>query len=99
MTQAKTWVGLDVHVSGTVAAVLDRDSGELRRRRLPGRGEEIAAFVAGLAGAGGVAYEGGATGFAVARGPPAGGGGFLGCAPGVVPRGARDRGKNRERDA
>ncbi len=25
--QAKTWVALDVHVSGTVAAVLDRESG------------------------------------------------------------------------
>jgi hypothetical protein len=42
MTQAKTWVGLDVHVSGTVAAVLDLESGELRRRRLSGRSGEIA---------------------------------------------------------
>jgi hypothetical protein len=49
MTQARTWVGLDVHVSGTVAAVLDRDSGELCQRRLSGCGEEIAAFVAGCA--------------------------------------------------
>jgi hypothetical protein len=29
MAHAKTWVALDVHVSGVVAAVLDRDSGEL----------------------------------------------------------------------
>src|SRR3954447_865611 len=49
MTQAKTWVGLDVHVSGTIAAVLDHDSGELCRRRLSGRGQEIAAFVVGFA--------------------------------------------------
>ena len=62
VTQAKTWVGLDVHVSGTIAAVLDRDSGELRRRRLSGRGEEIAAFVAGLRGPVRATYERGRRG-------------------------------------
>src|SRR3954464_3294802 len=99
MTQAKTWVGLDVHVSGTVAAVLDRDSGELRRRRLPGRGEEIAAFVAGLAGPVRVTYEAGPTGFALARRLQAAGVDCLVCAPGLVPRGASDRVKTDERDA
>ena len=34
MAQAKTWAAFDVHVSGVVAATLDRDSGELRVRRL-----------------------------------------------------------------
>ena len=52
MAQAKTWVAFDVHVSGVVAAVLDRDSGELRVRRLSGRSEEVAAFAARVAGAG-----------------------------------------------
>jgi hypothetical protein len=59
MAQAKTWVGLDVHVSGTVAAVLDADSGELVRRRLSGRGEEIAAFLAALPGPVRASYEAG----------------------------------------
>jgi hypothetical protein len=34
MVQARTFVALDVHVSGTVAAIIDRDWGVLRRRRL-----------------------------------------------------------------
>jgi hypothetical protein len=28
MAQAKTWAAFDVHLSGVVAAVLERDSGE-----------------------------------------------------------------------
>jgi len=50
MAQAKTWAAFDVHVSGVVAATLDRDSGELRVQRLPGRSDEVAAFAAGLSG-------------------------------------------------
>src|SRR4051794_41432492 len=91
MTQAKTWVGLDVHVSGTVAAVLDRDSGELRRQRLSGRAEEIAVFVAGVPRPGGAADEGGATGVALARRLRAARGAGLVGGPGVVSRGPRRR--------
>ena len=65
--QAKTFVALDVHVSGTVAAVLDRESGELSKRRLPGASEEVASFVAGLPGPVRATYEAGPTGFALAR--------------------------------
>jgi hypothetical protein len=36
MAQAKTWTAFDVHVSGVLAAVLERDSGELWVQRLPG---------------------------------------------------------------
>jgi hypothetical protein len=50
MAQAKTWVAFDVHVSGVVAAVLDRDSGELGVQRLPGSSDEVTAFAAGLQG-------------------------------------------------
>jgi transposase len=67
MSQVKTWVALDVHVSQTVAAVLDRESGELRRQRLSGRTDEVAAFVAGLEGPVRATYEAGPTGFALAR--------------------------------
>src|SRR5215217_3207777 len=99
MTQAKTWVGLDVHVSGTVAAVLDRDSGEVRRRRLSGRGEEIAAFVAELPGSVRATYEAGPTGFTLARRLEAVGVDCLVCAPGLIPRGPSDRIKTDQRDA
>jgi transposase len=99
MAQAKTWVGLDVHVSGTIAAVLDRDSGELRRRRLSGRGEEIAALVAGLRGPVRATYEAGPTGFALARRLESAGVDCLVCAPGLIPRGPSDRVKTDLRDA
>src|SRR5215212_6122081 len=99
MSQAKTWVGLDVHVSGTVAAVLDRESGEVWRRKLSGRGEEVAAFVAGLPGPVRATYEAGPTGFALARRLEAAGVDCLVCAPGLVPRGPSDRVKTDQRDA
>ena len=99
MAQAKTWVGLDVHVWQTVAAVLDRESGELRRRRLPGRSEEIAAFVAGLEGPVRATYEAGPTGFARARRLQQAGVDCVVCAPGLVPRGPSDRVKTDQRDA
>jgi hypothetical protein len=41
--QVRTWAAFDVHVSGVVAATLDRDSGQLEVGRLPGRSEEGAA--------------------------------------------------------
>jgi transposase len=99
MTQAKSWVGLDVHVAQTVAAVLDRESGELRRRRLSGRTDEIAAFVAELDGPVRVTYEAGPTGFALARRLAQAGVDCLVCAPGLVPRGPSDRVKTDQRDA
>ena len=83
----------------TVAAVLDRESGELRRRRLPGRSEEIAAFVAGLEGPVRATYEAGPTGFARARRLQQAGVDCVVCAPGLVPRGPSDRVKTDQRDA
>ena len=52
MAQAKTWAAFDVHVSGVVAATLERDSGELRVQRLPGRSEDGGGVRGGLAGSG-----------------------------------------------
>jgi hypothetical protein len=43
-------VAFDVHISGVVAAVLARESGEFRVCRSPGRSEEAAAFASDLAG-------------------------------------------------
>jgi hypothetical protein len=60
-------VAFDVHVSGVVAATLDRDSGELRVQRLPGRSDDVVAFAAGLPGPVRATYEAGPTGFVLAR--------------------------------
>jgi transposase len=99
MAQAKTFVALDVHVSKTVAAMIDRESGELTRQRLSGRALEVAEFVAGLPGPVRATYEAGPTGFALARRLEAAGVDCLVCAPGLIPRGPSDRVKTDQRDA
>jgi transposase len=99
MAQAKTWAAFDVHVSGVVAATLERDSGELRVRRLPGRSDDVAAFVASLPGPVRATYEAGPTGFVLARKLEAIGVDCLVCAPGLIPRGVTDRVKTDRRDA
>src|SRR4051794_18534981 len=99
MAQAKTWAAFDVHVSGVLAATLDRDSGELRVQRLSGRSEEVAAFAAGLAGPVRATYEAGPTGFVLARRLAAAGVDCLVCAPGLIARGSTDRVKTDRRDA
>ncbi len=67
MSKVRSFVALDVHVAATVAAVLDADSGELRRQRLSGRTGEVVEFVTGLEGPVRATYEAGPTGFALAR--------------------------------
>lgn len=99
MAQAKTFVALDVHAASTRAAVIDSDSGELRRQRLSGRSAEITEFVAGLEGPVRVTYEAGPTGFALARRLQAAGVDCLVCAPGMIPRAPSDRVKTDQRDA
>jgi transposase len=99
MAQARTFVALDVHAAGTVAAIIDRESGEFRRQWLSGRAGEVAAFVAGLEGPVLATYEAGPTGFALARQLEAAGVDCLVCAPGLIPRGPTDRVKTDQRDA
>jgi hypothetical protein len=67
MAQIRSWAGLDVHRASVVAATMDRDSGALRVRRLPGETSEVVAFCAALPGLTRVAYEAGPTGFGLAR--------------------------------
>ena len=88
-----------MHVSGVVAAMLDRDSGELWLQRLPGRSEDVVAFAAGLPGPVRASYEAGPTGFVLARKLEAVGVDCLVCAPGLIPRGPSDRVKTDRRDA
>src|SRR3954449_7197756 len=99
MAQAKTWAAFDVHVSGVVAAMLDRDSGELRVHRLSGRSDDVVAFAAGLPGPVRATYEAGPTGFVLARKLETVGVECLVYAPGLIPRGATDRVKTDRRDA
>ena len=99
MAQAKTWAAFDVHVSGVVAATLERDSGEVRVRRLPGRSDAVAAFAASLPGPARATYEAGPTGFVLARKLEAVGVECVVCAPGLIPRAASDRVKTDRRDA
>jgi transposase len=99
MAQAKTWAAFDVHVSGVVAATLDRDSGELGVQRLPGCSDDVVAFAAGLPGPVRATYEAGPTGFVLARKLEAIEVDCLVCAPGLIPRGPSDRVKTDRRDA
>src|SRR5215217_157466 len=99
MAQVRTWAAFDVHVSGVVAATLERDSGELRVRRLPGDSGAVVEFVAGLPGPVRATYEAGPTGFTLARRLEAVGVDCLVCAPGLIPRGPSDRIKTDQRDA
>src|SRR3954452_2809368 len=99
VAQVRSWAAFDVHVSGVVAATLDRDSGELGLQRLAGGSDALAAFAAGLPGPARATYEAGPTGFVLARKLEAAGVECVVCAPGVIPRGPTDRVKTDRRDA
>ena len=59
MAKARTLVGLDVHATTIVAAVLDAETGELRTFQMSGEDKKAAAFCAGLPSPVRVAYEAG----------------------------------------
>jgi transposase len=99
VAQDRTWAAFDVHVSGVVAATLDRDRGELRVQRLAGGSGAVVAFAAGLPGPVRATYEAGPCGFVLARKLAAIGVDCLVCAPGLIPRGSSDRVKTDRRDA
>jgi transposase len=99
MAQVRSWAGLDVHRASVVAATMDRESGELRVRRLPGETREVVAFCASLPGLTRVAYEAGPTGFALSRALTAAGVQCVIAAPGKIERPSSDRVKTDQRDA
>ncbi len=99
MAQVRSWAGLDVHRASVFAATMDRDSGELGVRRLPGSTDDVVAFCAGLPGPTRVAYEAGPTGFALARALHAAGVQCVIAAPGKIERPTSERVKTDERDA
>lgn len=99
MPQSMKFVGLDVHANQTHAGVLDRDTGELRRRRLQGDPLVALALLERLGPNVRAVYEAGPTGFGLARAAAERGLEVRVCAPGLIPRKPADRVKTDARDA
>jgi transposase len=99
MAQTTQFVGLDVHASQTHAGVLERDTGELRRRRLSGDPLVALPLIEELGRGARAVYEAGPTGFALARAATERGLDVRVCAPGLIPRKPTDRVKTDARDA
>jgi transposase len=76
---------------------MDRETGEMGVRRLPGATREVVAFCVALPGPTRVAYEAGPTGFALARALTAAGIECVIAAPGKIERPSSDRVKTDRR--
>ncbi len=99
MAKAKTLVGLDVHATKIVAAVLDAETGELQTFAMSGENATAAGFCAGLPRPVRVAYEAGPTGYGLARELAKRGVECVVAAPSKIPRASGDRAKTDRRDA
>ena len=99
MAKARTLVGLDVHATKIVAAVLDAETGELQFFRLGGEVREAAGLCAGLPRPVRAAYEAGPTGYGLARELERRGVECVVAAPSKIPRAPGDRVKTDRRDA
>jgi transposase len=99
MAKAKTAVGLDVHATKIVAAVLDTETGELQRFSMNGATDAAAGFCAGLPRPVRAAYEAGPTGYGLARELARRGVDCVVAAPSKIPRASGDRVKTDRRDA
>jgi transposase len=99
MAKARTLVGLDVHATKIVAAVLDAETGELKCFRMSGETDSAAAFCAGLPRPVRAAYEAGPTGYGLARELAKRHVGCVVAAPSKIPRASGDRVKTDRRDA
>jgi transposase len=99
MAQTTHFVGLDVHATQTHAGVLDRETGELQRRRLNGDPLVALPFVEELGPGALTVYEAGPTGFGLARAAAERGIDVRVCAPGLIPKAPTGRVKTDARDA
>lgn len=99
MSKARSLVGLDVHATKIVAAVLDGETGQLQCFRMGGESEPAAAFCAGLPGPVRAAYEAGPTGYGLARELAVRGVQCVVAAPSKIPRASGERVKTDRRDA
>jgi transposase len=89
--QTMTWIGLDVHARSVHAAIVDAQTGELRRQRLGGGVEEVVRLLAEQRGPVPAVYEASPTGFGLARAAAAAGVELIIVAPGKTPHAAADR--------
>jgi transposase len=99
MAKARTFVGLDVHATRIVAAVLDAETGELQFFAMSADVTKTAGFCAGLPRPVRVAYEAGPTGYGLARELAKRGVECVVAAPSKIPRASGDRVKTDRRDA
>jgi transposase len=99
MAKARTLVGLDVHATKIVAAVLDAETGELRWFRVSGEVGEAAGLCAGLPRPVRATYEAGPTGYGLARELVRRGVDVVVAAPSKIPRASGERVKTDRRDA
>jgi transposase len=86
MAKARTLVGLDVHATKIVAAVLDAETAQLQSFAMGGESAAAAGFCAGLPGPVRVTYEAGPTGYGLARELAGRGVECVVAAPGKIPR-------------
>jgi transposase len=99
MAKARTLVGLDVHATKVVAAVLDAETGELQWFRVSGDVTEAAALCAALPRPVRATYEAGPTGYGLARELQRRGVQCVVAAPSKIPRASGERVKTDRRDA
>jgi transposase len=99
MAKARSLVGLDVHATKIVAAVLDSETGQLQTFAMGGESAAAAGFCVALPGPVRVAYEAGPTGYGLARELAGRGVECVVAAPGKIPRAPGDRVKTDRRDA
>ena len=99
MAKARSLVGLDVHATKIVAAVLDAETGQLQTFAMGGQSAGAAAFCAGLPRPVRVSYEAGLTGYGLARELTRRRLECVVAAPSKIPRAAGDRVKTDRRDA
>src|SRR3954470_19711559 len=99
MAKARTLVGLVVHATKIVAAVLDAETGQLQFFTLSGGVGEAAGLCAGFLRPVRAAYEAGPTGYGLARELARRGVECVVAAPSKIPRAVGDRVKTDRRDA
>ncbi|MDQ6775464.1 MAG: IS110 family transposase [Actinomycetota bacterium] len=99
MAKARSLVGLDVHATKIVAAVLDAETGQLQTFQMSGESEKAAGFCAGLPAPVRAAYEAGPTGYGLARELSKRRVECVVAAPSKIPRASGDRVKTDRRDA
>ena len=99
MTKVRTLVGLDVHATKIVAAVLDAETGQLQMFAMSGETERAAEFCSALPVPVRVAYEAGPTGYGLARELTKREVQCVVAAPSKIPRASGERVKTDRRDA